>query len=55
LSQGRPIWKTAPVRLVVTVVIMIMLIASALMVVVTGSIASQFGKALGIGHTAVLF
>jgi membrane protein len=55
VDEGRPIWKTAPVRLAVTVVIMIMLIASALMVVVTGSIANQFGKALGIGHTAVLF
>jgi membrane protein len=54
VDEGRPIWKTAPVRLAVTVVIMIMLIASALMVVVTGSIANQFGKALGIGHTAVL-
>jgi membrane protein len=54
VDEGRPIWKTAPVRLAVTVVIMLMLIASALMVVVTGSIATQFGKALGIGHTAVL-
>jgi membrane protein len=54
VDEGRPIWKTAPVRLAVTVVIMIMLIASALMVVVTGSIASQVGKAFGIGHTAVL-
>jgi membrane protein len=54
VDEGRPIWKTAPARLAVTVVIMLMLIASALMVVVTGSIATQFGKALGIGHTAVL-
>ncbi|MGX7680617.1 YihY/virulence factor BrkB family protein [Jatrophihabitans sp. DSM 45814] len=54
VDEGRPIWKTAPVRLAVTVVIMVMLIASALMVVVTGSIATQLGKALGIGHTAVL-
>ena len=54
VDEGRPIWKTAPIRLAVTIVVMIMLIASALMVVVTGSIASQVGKAFGIGHTAVL-
>jgi membrane protein len=54
VDEGRPIWKTAPIRLAVTVVIMVMLIVSALMVVLTGSVADQFGKALGIGHTAVL-
>ncbi|MDQ6688094.1 MAG: YihY/virulence factor BrkB family protein [Actinomycetota bacterium] len=54
VDEGRPIWKTAPVRLGVTIVIMVMLVASALMVVVTGPVASQFGKALGIGSSAVL-
>jgi membrane protein len=54
VDEGRPIWKTAPTRLLVTIAVMIMLIASALMVVVTGSIASQVGKAFGIGHTAVI-
>jgi membrane protein len=54
VDEGRPIWKTAPIRLAVTVAIVVMLIVTVLMVVVTGSIASQVGKALGIGHTAVL-
>lgn len=54
VEEGRPIWKTAPTRLAVTVVIMVMLVLSALMVVLTGSVARQFGTALGIGHTAVL-
>lgn len=54
VDEGRPAWKTIPARLGVTVVIMVMLVASAVMVLVTGSVASQFGKALGIGHTAVL-
>jgi membrane protein len=54
VDEGRPIWKTAPIRLAVTVVVMIMLIASAVMVVVTGSVASQVGQAFGIGHPAVL-
>src|SRR3954453_11349954 len=54
VGEGRPIWKTAPVRLAITVTVMVLLIVTVLMVVVTGSIASQVGKALGIGHGAVL-
>lgn len=54
VDEGRPIWKTAPVRVLVTLALVLMLAASALMVVVTGPIASQLGKAFGIGNTAVL-
>lgn len=53
VDEGRPIWKTAPVRLGVTLLLVIMLVASAIMVVVTGPVASQLGHALGIGDTAV--
>ncbi|MDT4975450.1 MAG: rane protein, partial [Pseudonocardiales bacterium] len=45
--------KTAPVRLGVTLLLVIMLVASAIMVVVTGPVASQVGHAIGIGDTAV--
>jgi len=54
VDEGRPIWKTAPVRLMVTLALVVMLVASAIMVVVTGPIASQVGKAFGIGDTAVV-
>jgi membrane protein len=53
VPEGRPIWKTAPVRLGVTVVTMILLLAAAVIVVVTGSLARQVGSMLGIGSTAV--
>jgi membrane protein len=53
VDEGRPIWKTAPIRLGVTIAVMVMLVISALIVVLTGSIAAQFGHALGIGNTAV--
>src|ERR1700712_2109028 len=53
VDEGRPIWKTAPVRLVVTLALVIMLAASAIMVALTGPIASQVGKAFGIGDTFV--
>jgi membrane protein len=53
VDEGRPIWKTAPVRLGVTLAMMILIVISAFMVTVTGRIADQVGRALGIGHTAV--
>jgi membrane protein len=53
VAEGRPIWKTAPVRFGVTLLLVIMLVASAVMVVVTGPVASQVGHALGIGNGAV--
>lgn len=54
VDEGRPIWKTAPLRLGVTLVLVVMLVLSALMVVLSGPIASQVGKAFGVGNTAVL-
>jgi membrane protein len=54
VAEGRPIWKTAPVRLAVTFVLVVMMVVSAIIVVVTGPIARQVGQAFGIGDTAVL-
>lgn len=54
VDEGRPIWKTAPVRVLTTLALVIMLVAALIIVVVTGPIASQVGSALGIGNTAVL-
>lgn len=53
VPEGRPIWKTLPIRLGVTLVIMVLLIASALIVVVTGGLARHAGQLLGIGSAAV--
>jgi membrane protein len=53
VPEGRPIWKTAPIRLGVTIVMMILLVAAALIVVVTGGLARKVGDALGAGSTAV--
>ena len=54
VDEGRPIWKTAPLRFLVTLALVIMLALSAIMVVVTGPIATQVGKAFGIGNSLVL-
>lgn len=53
VPEGRPVWKTLPIRLGVTLVLTVMLIASALIVVVTGGLAVRVGHVLGIGSTAV--
>ena len=53
VPEGRPIWKTAPIRLGVTVATMILLVTAAVIVVVTGGLARKVGNALGVGSTAV--
>jgi membrane protein len=53
VDEGRPIWKKIPVRLGMTVVLAIALVAATLAVVVTGDLASQAGELLGLGDTAV--
>jgi membrane protein len=53
VPEGRPIWKTLPIRLGVTAVIGIMLIISVLIVVFTGDIASVVGAKIGMGGVAV--
>jgi membrane protein len=53
VPEGRPFWKTTPIRLAVTLVMLVLLVASALIVVVTGALAARVGHALGIGPAAV--
>ena len=53
VPEGRPVWKTLPIRIAVTVVVMVLLAASAVMVVVTGGLADRIGQLLGIGSAAV--
>jgi membrane protein len=54
VDEGRPIWKLAPVRILTTVALVIMLVASAVIVIVSGPIADQVGSALGVGSSLVL-
>ena len=53
IEEGRPIWMTLPVRVGVTVVLLALLVLSAFAVVVTGGLATQVGKLLGVGSSAV--
>jgi membrane protein len=53
VPEGRPVWKTIPVRLGVTVVLLLMLALAAVIVVFTGPLAQQAGDLLGLGSAAV--
>jgi membrane protein len=53
MPEGRPIWKILPLRVGVTVVLMVLAVASALIVVFSGGPARQAGKLLGLGDTAL--
>jgi membrane protein len=52
VEEGRPIWKTLPTRVLTTIVLLLMLAAVAVGVTLTGPLADQVGKVLGIGSTA---
>lgn len=53
IGEGRPIWKTIPVRLVTTLVMLILIVISAAIVIFTGPVADQVGQTLGLGKTVV--
>jgi membrane protein len=53
VPEGRPVWKTLPIRIAVTVVVMVLLAASAVAVVATGGLADRLGRLLGLGSAVV--
>jgi membrane protein len=53
VPEGRPVWKVMPVRVGVTVVLMVIAVISAVIVVFTGTLAKEVGSALGVGDTAL--
>ncbi|GII60188.1 hypothetical protein Skr01_02730 [Sphaerisporangium krabiense] len=53
MPEGRPIWKTLPLRLAITAVLVVLMAVGAVAVVFTGGLAEQAGRLLGLGDTAV--
>lgn len=53
VREGRPIWKTIPIRVTVTLLTVVLLTVSALAVVLTGGLAEEAGNLLGVGQSAV--
>ncbi|MGY0488131.1 YihY/virulence factor BrkB family protein [Streptomyces sp. WG-D5] len=54
LPEGRPVWKLTPLRVALTVALMVLLAVSAVIVVFTGPLAQRAGDALGVGDAAVM-
>ncbi|MFD9371805.1 YihY/virulence factor BrkB family protein [Streptomyces sp. NPDC060020] len=53
MPEGRPAWKVLPLRLALTVTLMVLACAGALIVVFSGGLARRAGTALGIGDSAL--
>ena len=53
VGEGRPFWKLRPLQIGVTLLMVLLMAASAIAVVVTGGLADQVGNLVGVGHTAV--
>ena len=53
IEEGRPIWKTLPVRVSLTLVLLTLLAISTIAVVLTGGIAEKVGDLVGLESTAV--
>jgi membrane protein len=54
MGEGRPIWKTVPVRLAITAAMAVLGVLAAVIVVFSGPLADRVGHALGLGNTALL-
>jgi membrane protein len=53
MEEGRPVWKTLPVRVGLTLVLLFLLAITAIAVVLTGGIAQKVGDLIGLGSSAV--
>jgi membrane protein len=53
MPEGRPVWKTLPVRVVLTLVLLVLLAITAIAVTLTGGLAKEAGSLLGLSDTAV--
>jgi membrane protein len=53
VAEGRPLWKTLLLRIVLTVTLVVLLAACAVGLVFTGSLATKAGHLLGIGSAGI--
>jgi membrane protein len=53
VEEGRPIWKSLPTRVGTTLVLLVLLAITAVGVVLSGGLAEQVGKVLGVEKSAV--
>jgi len=52
VEEGRPIWKRKPAQIGITLVLLVLIVLVTVGVAVTGPLAEEVGKVLGVGDTA---
>jgi membrane protein len=53
IEEGRPLWKTLPLRVGLTVLLMVLTAVTAIGVTLSGGLAREAGNVIGVGSTAV--
>ena len=53
VEEGRPVWKLKPAQIGIVVVLLLLLVVIAVGVVVSGPLAKEVGKLVGVGDSAV--
>ena len=53
VEEGRPAWQTIPLRIGLTVLLLLLTVLTSVGVVLSGGLADQVGNLLGVGDTAV--
>ncbi|WP_433696640.1 YihY/virulence factor BrkB family protein [Nocardiopsis sp. CA-288880] len=53
VPEGRPVWKTLPIRVGVTLLLVVLMTLTVLAVAASGGVAERIGQLLGLGSTAV--
>ena len=54
VEEGRPVWKLKPQQIGIVLVLILLLVVIAVAVTVSGPLAQEVGKLVGVGDTAVL-
>jgi membrane protein len=54
VEEGRPAWKTLPLRVLLTLAMVVLLAATAVGVALTGQVADRVGHLIGLGSTGVV-
>ncbi len=53
IEEGRPVWKALPIRIGLTVLLMVLTAVSAVAVTLSGGLAREVGGLVGVGDTAI--
>jgi membrane protein len=54
VDEGRPVWKTLPLRVLLTLIMVLLLAMIVVGLALTGDVADRLGDVLGLGSTTVL-